>query len=122
MTHALEKHTYLPEQERGSGLAEVVSFFAAHERTHGEGVEPRYLLAGAEEGDQVPLPAEVHAILKQVVSALAAGRAVTVARAPSMARPRSRSAVRSTSDVRTRGSIRTAMACRIIRPSTVRRI
>ncbi|MDV6296941.1 helix-turn-helix domain-containing protein [Rhodococcus aetherivorans] len=79
MTQALEQHTYLPQSEEEKHLAEVVSFLDAHERRFGDRVEPRYLLVGSDEGDQVPLPAEVHAILKQVVSALQAGRAVTVA-------------------------------------------
>ncbi|GBF17672.1 helix-turn-helix domain protein [Rhodococcus sp. Br-6] len=75
----LDQHTYLPESSQDAGLAEVVSFLAAHELRHGDQIEPRYLLVGATEGDQVQLPAEVHAALKQVVSALLAGRAVTVA-------------------------------------------
>jgi excisionase family DNA binding protein len=79
MTQALEEHTYLPDPDEGIRLAEVVSFLDAHERRSGDQVEPRYLLVGASEGEQVPLPPEVHAILKQVVSALQAGRAVTVA-------------------------------------------
>ena len=79
MTQALEQRTYLPEPEEGNRLGEVISFLDAHERRSGDRVEPRYLLVGADEGDQVPLPTEVHAILKQVVSALKAGRAVTVA-------------------------------------------
>ncbi len=75
---ALDQHTYLP-QAAGVGLAEVVGFLDAHERRRGDRVEPRYLLVGAGEHDQVELPAEVHAALKQVVAALQAGRAVTVA-------------------------------------------
>ena len=79
MTQALEQRTYLPEPGEGERLAEVVSFLEAHERRAGDRVEPRYLLVGAGEGEQIPVPAEVHAILKQVVAALQAGRAVTVA-------------------------------------------
>ncbi|MCK8672045.1 helix-turn-helix domain-containing protein [Rhodococcus sp. HM1] len=79
MTQALEQRTYLPEPEDGDRFAEVIGFLDAHERRFGDRVEPRYLLVGVDEGDQVPLPAEVHAILKQVASALQAGRAVTVA-------------------------------------------
>ncbi|MEE2056073.1 helix-turn-helix domain-containing protein [Rhodococcus artemisiae] len=79
MTQALEEHTYLPDPGEHTGLADVVSFLDAHERRFGDRVEPRYLLVGAGEGEQVPVPPEVHAILKQVVSALQAGRAVTVA-------------------------------------------
>lgn len=51
----------------------------AHERRSGDQVEPRYLLVGADEHDQVALPREVHAALKQVVAALQTGRAVTIA-------------------------------------------
>ncbi|NGP08477.1 helix-turn-helix domain-containing protein [Rhodococcus sp. 14C212] len=79
MTQTWEQRTYLPRSGEGKHLAEVVSFLDAHERRFDDRVEPRYLLVGAGAGDQVPLPAEVHAILKQVVSALSAGRAVTVA-------------------------------------------
>jgi hypothetical protein len=78
MTQALEQRTYLPEPEDGDRFAEVISFLHARERRFGDRVEPRYLLVGADQGDRVPLPTEVHAILKQVVSALQAGRAVTV--------------------------------------------
>ncbi|PBC35284.1 DNA-binding protein [Rhodococcus sp. ACS1] len=63
----------------GAGLAAVVGFLDTHERRRGDRDEPRYLLVGAGEHDQVELPAEVHAALKQVVAALQAGRAVTVA-------------------------------------------
>ncbi|MBV6756551.1 helix-turn-helix domain-containing protein [Rhodococcus opacus] len=76
---ALDQHTYLPKIAQSAGLAAVVSFLDAHERRRGDRVEPRYLLVGANEDDQVELPAEVHAALKQVVAALQAGRAVTVA-------------------------------------------
>lgn len=79
VAQALDQHTYLPEPSQDAGLARVVGFLDAHERRHGDEVEPRYLLVGAGEGDQVQLPAEVHAALKQVASALMAGRAVTVA-------------------------------------------
>lgn len=77
VAHALDQHTYLPDE--GTDLATVHSFLDAHERRSGEVVEPRYLLVGAGEHDQVELPREVHAALKQVVSALQAGRAVTIA-------------------------------------------
>ncbi|PBC53468.1 helix-turn-helix domain-containing protein [Rhodococcus sp. ACPA1] len=76
---ALDQHTYLPQAVEGVGLAEVVGFLDAHERRCGDRVEPPYLLVGAGEHDQVELPAEVHAALEQVVAALQAGRAVTVA-------------------------------------------
>lgn len=73
---ALEQQTYLPEET--DQLAPVLSFLDAH-RARGERVSPRYLLVGSEEGDQVTVPASVHRVLVQVVEALSAGRAVTVA-------------------------------------------
>ncbi|AWK75808.1 DNA-binding protein [Rhodococcus oxybenzonivorans] len=66
-------------RQRALGWAEVVGFLDAHERRRGDRVELRYLLVGAGEHDQVELPAEVHSALEQVVAALQAGRAVTVA-------------------------------------------
>ncbi|BAH53674.1 helix-turn-helix domain-containing protein [Rhodococcus opacus] len=74
---ALDQHTYLRQAVESVGLAEVVGFLEAYERRRGDQVEPRYLLVG--EDDQVELPTEVHAALKQVVGELQAGRAVTVA-------------------------------------------
>ncbi|MFC9552719.1 helix-turn-helix domain-containing protein [Rhodococcus sp. NPDC056960] len=76
---ALDQHTYLPQAAEAAGLEAVVSFLDAHERHRGDRAEPRYLLVGEHEHDRVELPAEVHAALKQVVAALQAGRAVTVA-------------------------------------------
>jgi excisionase family DNA binding protein len=40
---------------------------------------PRYFLAGADVGDRVELPAEVHRVLRQVVEAMRQGLAVTAA-------------------------------------------
>lgn len=77
VAQTLDQHTYLPEDD--ADLATVSSFLDAHERRSGDVIEPRYLLVGAGEHDQVELPREVHAALKQVVSALQAGRAVTIA-------------------------------------------
>lgn len=77
VAQALKQHTYMPED--GADLATVHSFLDAHEQRNGDVVEPRYLLVGTDEHDQVELPREVHAALKQVVSALQAGRAVTIA-------------------------------------------
>ncbi|KAA0016556.1 helix-turn-helix domain-containing protein [Antrihabitans cavernicola] len=74
---ALEQQTFLPE--KSDELAQVVSFLAIHEAKHGNTIEPRYVLVGADEHDQVVVPASVHRILKQVVDAMEAGRAVTVA-------------------------------------------
>ncbi|QSE87347.1 helix-turn-helix domain-containing protein (plasmid) [Rhodococcus pseudokoreensis] len=74
---ALDQQTYLPHE--GGELAKVYSFLDAHEQRSGGTMQPRYLLVGANEHDQVELPADVHAALKQVVTALQAGRAVTIA-------------------------------------------
>ncbi|MFF1818752.1 helix-turn-helix domain-containing protein [Kribbella sp. NPDC058245] len=74
---ALEQQTYLPEQPEQ--LASVASFLLAHESRHGTTPEPRYFLAGAQEGDQVEVPEALHMVLLQVVEALRSGHAVTVA-------------------------------------------
>ncbi len=74
---SLEQQTYLPSAAT-EGLAEVHSFLRAHEAAYGSRPAPRYFLAGAGEGDQVEIPAEVHAVLLQVVAAMTAGKAVTV--------------------------------------------
>lgn len=71
----LVEHTYLPNE--AGKLAEVHSFLEAHKRARGTAVLPRYLLVGEE--DQVELPESMYRLLLQVVEALRAGRAVTVA-------------------------------------------
>jgi excisionase family DNA binding protein len=73
---ALEQQTYLPEH--GEELAEVLSFLDAHEAARGVKPAPRYLLVGAGEHDSVEIPASVHRVLRQVVEAMKAGKAVTV--------------------------------------------
>ncbi|MFV2143813.1 MULTISPECIES: helix-turn-helix domain-containing protein [Isoptericola] len=73
----LMERTYLPSE--AEGLAEVHNFLEAHERARGTAVAPRCLLVGEAEGDQVELPASMYPILLQVVEAMRAGRAVTVA-------------------------------------------
>lgn len=74
---ALEQQTYLPGERET--LAEIHSFIEAHEQAHGIRPEPRYLLAGAEEHENVEIPKAVFDVLRQVVEAMNAGRAVTVA-------------------------------------------
>lgn len=71
------EQTYLPSDV--DELAEVHSFLEAHQRSRGAVVAPRYLLVGDGEGDQVELPESMYQLLRQVVDALTAGRAVTVA-------------------------------------------
>lgn len=73
----LEQHTYLPDPG-DRRAADVLSFMEAH-GARGGAVEPRYFLAGAEEGDHVEIPESVHRVLLQVLEAMAAGKAVTVA-------------------------------------------
>lgn len=77
MSRTLAEETYLPEDR--SQLAAVHDFLAAHEQEHGSVPVARYLLVGADQGDQVELPEELHRVLVQVVESLQAGLAVTVA-------------------------------------------
>jgi excisionase family DNA binding protein len=73
-TAPVEDRTYLPE----AGAAQVVDFFAA---LRGRGDEVRQSLPRlvAADGTAVDLPAQVHEVLLQVVTAMEAGLAVTVA-------------------------------------------
>ena len=74
-TQALEQQTYFPEDKAG----EVLSFLDAHEAARGAQPAPRYLLVGTDEHDSIEIPAGLHAVLRQVVEAMKAGKAVTVA-------------------------------------------
>ena len=76
-TQGIESKTFLPEQTED--LAPVLSFLSAHERRRGRSLAPSYALVGADEHDRVELPREVHQALRQVVAALHAGKAVTIA-------------------------------------------
>lgn len=60
-------------------IARVHDFLTAHEAAVGDRPEPRYLLVGAEAGDQVELPEEVYSVLRQVVDAMRKGQSVTLA-------------------------------------------
>ena len=73
----LAQQTYVPEDARD--VAEVHSFLAAHEAARGEGVPRRFLLVGGAEHEQVEIPQQVYEVLCQVVEAMSAGKAVTVA-------------------------------------------
>lgn len=75
----LEQQTYLPSTGSDEGVAEIFSFMEAHESMRGARPAPRYFLAGSAEGDQVEIPADIHRVLVQVVAAMKAGKAVTVA-------------------------------------------
>lgn len=68
--------TYLPGDV--DGAAEVLSFLHAHEEKHGTTVEPRYILVGPAEHEQVHVSPTMHRILLDVLEALASGKAVTV--------------------------------------------
>lgn len=74
-----DPETYLPSSDDAEELASVHDFLAAHEWTGNDAPALRYFLAGAEPGDQVEVPADVHRALRQVVDALSRGLAVTVA-------------------------------------------
>ncbi|RMI29923.1 helix-turn-helix domain-containing protein [Nocardia stercoris] len=73
----IEERTFLPDNT--DQLAPVMSFLEAHERQWGTAAKPSYALVGIDEHDRIELPEEVHQALKQVVAALLAGKAVTVA-------------------------------------------
>lgn len=76
-TQALEQQTYLPEPTEQ--VASALSFLKAHEDRAGARPEPRYFLAGSGEHDHVEMPAAAHRVLLQVLEAMKAGKAVTVA-------------------------------------------
>lgn len=73
----LTQHTYLPRKD--TNLADVHDFLAAHQERRGSAPFPQYVLAGPGLHDRVEVPVEVHRALLQVVAALQAGKAVTVA-------------------------------------------
>lgn len=73
---ALVDHTYTPD---GSDeLAPVLSLLDKREGKGEPSPPPRYLLAGANEGDHIEIPENLHAVLVQVVRAMSAGKAVMV--------------------------------------------
>lgn len=74
----LESQTYLPGDEVEQ-VAQIHSFLEAHLTARGAAPEPRYLLAGGAEGEQVEIPEPVYRALLLVVDALNAGKGVTVA-------------------------------------------
>ncbi|MGY4101642.1 helix-turn-helix domain-containing protein [Nocardia sp. R16R-3T] len=74
---ALKEQTFLPAEDREK-FATVLSFLATHEQKLDAEARPSYALVGVDEHDRIELPQEVHEALKQVVTALLAGRAVTV--------------------------------------------
>jgi excisionase family DNA binding protein len=72
----LESQTYLPEEQ--DQMATIASFLAAHHSKHGEPPVRRYFLAGAEENEHIEVPEALHCVLVQAVTALKAGKAVTI--------------------------------------------
>lgn len=78
-TTALAQQTYLPDVGDQAGIAEIYDFIAAHQDRRGAAPIPTYFLSGPDAGDQVEVPRELHQVLIQVVEALRAGKAVTVA-------------------------------------------
>jgi excisionase family DNA binding protein len=73
----LRQETYLPDEDGGE-LAEIHDFLVAHESAGKGEVASRYLLVGAEAGEQVEVPAAVYRVLRQVIEAMTRGLAVTV--------------------------------------------
>ena len=77
MTAALfQPQTYLPEEQEQ--MASIAGFLETHHSKTGEIPERRYFLAGAAEHDQIEVPEALHRVLVQAVTALQAGRAVTI--------------------------------------------
>lgn len=76
-TQTLDQQTYVPTSNDKVG--EVLSFIKAHEDARGSRPPARYFLAGPGERDQVELPESVYRAVLQVVEAMAAGKAVTIA-------------------------------------------
>lgn len=76
---ALAQRTYEPDVGEPQKLAAVHDLLAARDAAGVEAVAPRYFLSGAGVGDQVEIPANLHAILIQAVEALMQGVAVTIA-------------------------------------------
>jgi excisionase family DNA binding protein len=74
-TPLADDRTYLPEPE---GLASIVDFLSHLEARGGEAPKPRPRLVDAE-GKTVEIPDNINDVLLQVVTAMQAGLAVTVA-------------------------------------------
>ncbi|NKY53243.1 helix-turn-helix domain-containing protein [Nocardia vermiculata] len=77
MATVVEERTFVPEQEHEQELSSLLDFMARH--VTGQERPLRYALVGASEADRIELPREVHEALVQVVAAMQAGKAVTVA-------------------------------------------
>ena len=69
----LGQQTYLSEQP--VEVAEVLSFFAAHDAVLEAKPARRYFLVVADEDERVEIPELVHAVLRQALEAMKAGKA-----------------------------------------------
>ncbi|MDP1706793.1 MAG: excisionase family DNA-binding protein [bacterium] len=72
----LKAETYLPQS--AGELAAISDLLAVFQTQQGDSIPQRYLLLGAEVGDQVELPEGIHRVLVQVVEAMKRGMAVTI--------------------------------------------
>ncbi|WP_174189140.1 helix-turn-helix domain-containing protein [Nocardia barduliensis] len=77
MTSSVEARTFVPEHPQE--LPSLLNFLSSHAISQGPRPLVRYALVGASERDRIELPPEVHEALVQVVTAMQAGKAVTVA-------------------------------------------
>lgn len=66
------------DEPDSEGVARVYDFFEAHAKAGNERPVHRYLLVGAEPGEQVEIPEGVYLALKEVVDTLKQGRAVSI--------------------------------------------
>ncbi|OXR40237.1 hypothetical protein B7C42_07662 [Nocardia cerradoensis] len=77
MTAVIEERTFVPAHEHEQEISSLLDFMVKH--LMGQGRTLRYALVGASEADRIELPREVHEALVQVVAAMQAGKAVTIA-------------------------------------------
>ena len=75
-TATLQRETFLPgmHPEQLAQILQLLRPPVTADQTTG----PRYFLSGADSGEQVEIPAEVHQVLQQVVEAMRQGLAVTI--------------------------------------------
>jgi excisionase family DNA binding protein len=74
------RQTYLPENE--PELAQVHDVIEAHERANRGATTPRYFLSGADSTTRAEVPAEVHKLIRHVVTTFRQGHAVTLTLIP----------------------------------------
>ncbi|MFD7843456.1 helix-turn-helix domain-containing protein [Nocardia sp. NPDC059764] len=78
MTAAVEERTFELAPEHTQELPSLLDFLTTHAAV-GQRRQVRYALVGASESERIQLPPEVHEALVQVVAAMQAGKAVTIA-------------------------------------------